>query len=286
MNNILDKLQGFLPGSLESVQSYVFSLAITAFITYLVLLIIGFSLNFFINRAQVLQDKRGETIKSIYKNTSNYILAAIVLIAAIKPFFADLSELILAGGIIAAVIGFGAQKVVNDILSGIFMVFEGTIKAGDFIHINEELEGGTVEEIGFRIIKIRLINGKLVTVSNGEIRKMVNGSVHKRRIFESVIFSFNENPLKVKELLQNVCNELNNKHTNYLKKNSDGSFEEEYKVYGFHSLDTSLNGYKISIVGTVNDTDYLSAVLEAKELMAQKLYENKIKMAETYIHQN
>lgn len=286
MNNILDKLQGSLPESLESVQSYIFSLATTTLITYLVLLIIGFSLNFFINRATVLQDKKGKTIKSIYKNTSNYILAAIVLIAAIKPFFEDLSELILAGGIIAAVIGFGAQKVVNDILSGIFMVFEGTIKAGDFIHINEELEGGTVEEIGFRIIKIRLISGKLVTVSNGEIRKMVNGSVQKRRIFESVIFSFKENPLKVKELLQNICIELNQKHNSYLKKNIDGSFEEEYKVYGFHSLDTSLNGYKISIVATVNDTDYLTAVLETKELMAQKLYENKIKMAETYIHQN
>ena len=72
----------------------------------------------------------------------------------------DLKEVIVAGGIIAAVIGFGAQKLINDLISGVFIIFEGTIKRGDFINVNGELEGGTVEELGFRIVKIRLINGK------------------------------------------------------------------------------------------------------------------------------
>lgn len=206
------------------------------------------------------------------------------MIAAIKPFFVDLKEVILAGGIIAAVIGFGAQKLINDLLSGIFMIFEGTIKRGDFIHLNEEPEGGTVEELGFRIIKIRLINGKLVTISNGEIRKMVNGSVEKRRIFESIIVSFNQNPGVVRTLLQEVCDELNEKQSQYLKIDREtGEYVEMYKVYGLHSLDTSPLGYKFSIVATVNDTDYLVASLEAKQVLAQKLYDNGIKMAEHVI---
>ena len=69
----------------------------------------------------------------------------------------------MAGGIIAAVIGFGAQdKLINDIISGIFMIFEGTIKRGDFIHVNGELEGGTVEELGFRICKDSLNKWKVI----------------------------------------------------------------------------------------------------------------------------
>ncbi|MFK4998397.1 mechanosensitive ion channel domain-containing protein [Bacillus sp. N9] len=80
-------------------------------------------------------------MESVVKNTSRYIFATIILIAAIKPLLVDLKEVILAGGIIAAVIGFGAQKLINDIISGIFMIFEGTIKRGDFIHINGELDG-------------------------------------------------------------------------------------------------------------------------------------------------
>ena len=165
------------------------------------------------------------------------------------------------------------------------MIFEGSIKAGDFIHLNDGLEGGTVEEVGFRITKIRLINGKLLTISNGEIRQMVNGSVYKRRVFESIIFSFNEDPIRVKGILENVCDELNIKHYDYLKiEEQTGEFEEKYRVYGFHSMDTSPLGYKISIVATVNDTDYLTAVLEVKELLAKTIHREKIKMAESYVN--
>jgi len=267
------------------ITDYVISIGTTSLAGYLAIKVIGYLINQIFKRSHLLEEKKEETIKSLYKNTSNYVLAVIILIAAVKPFFADLSEVILAGGIIAAVIGFGAQKVVNDILSGIFMVFEGTIKAGDFIHLNSEPEGGTVEEVGFRITKIRLISGKLLTISNGEIRKMVNGSVYKRRIFESVIFSFNEDPIRVKEIFENVCTELNIKHYAYLKRDEQtGEFEESYRVYGFHSMDSSPLGYKISIVATVNDTDYLTAVLEVKEILAKTIYREKIKMAESYVN--
>ncbi|MBD3108420.1 mechanosensitive ion channel family protein [Bacillus sp. AGMB 02131] len=282
---MFESLKPFVDIDFTVITEYVISLGTTSLATYLAIKVIGYLLNQFFKRSRLLEEKKEETIKSLYKNTSNYVLAIIILIAAIKPFFADLSEVILAGGIIAAVIGFGAQKVVNDIISGIFMVFEGTIKAGDFIHLNGEIEGGTVEEIGFRITKIRLLNGKLLTISNGEIRKMVNGSVYKRRIFESVIFSFHEDPIRVKEIFINVCDELNLKHHAYLKRNEKtDEFEEKYQVYGFHSMDSSPLGYKISIVATVNDTDYITAVLEAKELLAKTIYREKIKMAETYVN--
>lgn len=124
-----------------------------------------------------------------------------------------------------------------------------------------------------------------MTISNGEIRKMVNGSVEKRRIFESLIVSFNQDPGIVRVLLQEVCDELNTKQLAYLKMdNSTGEYVEMYKVYGLHSLDTSPFGYKFSIVATVNDTDYLVASLEAKEVLAQKLYAHKVKMAEQLIN--
>ena len=282
---MFEDIKSIVSIDLAVIGDYVFSLATTSLAGYFAIKIIGFLLNQLFKRSNFLEEKKEETIKSLYKNTSNYILAVIILIAAIKPFFVDLSEVILAGGIIAAVIGFGAQKVVNDILSGIFMIFEGSIKAGDFIHLNDGLEGGTVEEVGFRITKIRLINGKLLTISNGEIRQMVNGSVYKRRVFESIIFSFNEDPIRVKGILENVCDELNIKHYDYLKiEEQTGEFEEKYRVYGFHSMDTSPLGYKISIVATVNDTDYLTAVLEVKELLAKTIHREKIKMAESYVN--
>ncbi|MCG7334538.1 mechanosensitive ion channel family protein [Sporosarcina sp. ACRSM] len=285
MKEYLNSVQQFFDINFESVRGYFITLALTILFTYALIVVCRKILQQLFKRTSILEEKKKETIESVVKNTSRYLFATIILIAAIKPFVVDLKEVIVAGGIIAAVIGFGAQKLINDIISGIFMIFEGTIKRGDFINVNGEPEGGTVEELGFRIVKIRLINGKLVTISNGEIRKMVNGSVEKRRIFESVVVSFHQDPSIVKQLLREVCEELNQKQLDYLKVDQlTGEFVEKYKVYGLHSLDASPFGYKFSIVATVNDTDYLPAALEAKEAMAQKLYDNKIKMAEQLIN--
>ncbi|WP_318614421.1 mechanosensitive ion channel family protein [Sporosarcina sp. YIM B06819] len=284
MQGILQEIRKFFPFGFDDVSSYFSKLALTIAITYGLLVIFRIAMQQLFKRTTILEEKKKETIESVVKNTSKYVFAIIILIAAIKPFVGDLKEVIVAGGIIAAVIGFGAQKLINDIISGIFMIFEGTIKQGDFVHVNGELEGGTIEELGFRIVKIRLINGKLVTISNGEIRKFVNGSVEKRRVFESIIVSFKQNPGEVKQLLQEVCEELNGMQKHYLKVDSStGEFEEMYKIYGLHSLDTSPYGYKFTIVATVNDTDYLKASIEAKELLAQRLYDGKIKMAEQLI---
>lgn len=284
MQVIVKEVRNFFSVEFEDVRDYFLTLALTILITYAVIVIFRITMQQLFKRTTILEEKKKETIESVVKNTSKYIFAIIILIAAIKPFVGDLKEVIVAGGIIAAVIGFGAQKLINDIISGVFMIFEGTIKQGDFVHVNGELEGGTIEELGFRIVKIRLINGKLVTISNGEIRKFVNGSVEKRRVFESIIVSFKQNPGDVKQLLQEVCEELNGMQKHYFKIDpSTGEYEEMYKIYGLHSLDTSPYGYKFSIVATVNDTDYLKASIEAKELLAQKLYDGKIKMAEQLI---
>ncbi|MBO0586975.1 mechanosensitive ion channel domain-containing protein [Sporosarcina sp. E16_8] len=285
MNKFSDLLQEFIDIDLSVVKEYFITLALTIIFTYLLFVVFRKIMQQLFKRTTLLEEKKKETIESVVKNTSRYIFAIIILIAAIKPFVGDLKEVIVAGGIIAAVIGFGAQKLINDLISGVFIIFEGTIKRGDFINVNGELEGGTVEELGFRIVKIRLINGKLLTISNGEIRKMVNGSVEKRRIYESLIVSFNQDPGIVRVLLQEVCDELNAKQLTLLKVDKlTGDYVEKYEIYGLHSLDTSPYGYKFSIVATVNDTDYLVASLEAKKVLAQKLYDNKVKMAEQLIN--
>jgi moderate conductance mechanosensitive channel len=274
-----EQILGFFEINWNHVKDYFLSLILTAVSSYLVIRLLRFFLHHIFKRTNIIDEKKESTIESVVRNTANYVLFFIILFAAIQPFVSNLKDFIMAGGIIAAVVGFGAQKVINDLLSGVFIIFERTIQKGDFININDELEGGTVEELGFRVVKIRLINGKLVTISNGEIRKLVNGSVEMRRVFESVIVSFNENPGKVKMLLQEICAELNERHKEFLLiDRTTGVFREEYQLYGLHSLDVSPIGYKFSITATVNDVDYMKAARETKELLAQKMYDNNIMM--------
>ncbi|MGJ7919856.1 mechanosensitive ion channel family protein [Neobacillus sp. LXY-4] len=279
MENWTQSIFTFFKIEWENVQDYFLSLILTAVVSYLTIRIIRLFIHQFFKRTHFIDEKKENTIESVVRNTANYILFFVILFAAIKPFVENLKEFIMAGGIIAAVVGFGAQKVINDLLSGMFIIFERTIQKGDFININEELEGGTVEELGFRVVKIRLINGKLVTISNGEIRKLVNGSVDMRRVFESVIVSFNENPGKIKALLEGVCTELNERHKDFLLVDkTTGEYKEKYQLYGLHSLDVSPIGYKFSITATVNDIDYITAARETKELLAQTMYDNRVIM--------
>ncbi|WP_407271620.1 mechanosensitive ion channel family protein [Radiobacillus sp. PE A8.2] len=284
MNALFENFASLFEVDWSTITEYMLTLLTTIIITYALVYLIRFVFRQIFKRTTILSDKKEQTIESVIRNTGHYIAFFIITLAAIKPFV-NVQELLLAGGVIGIVIGFGAQKLIQDILAGGFFLFEKQFQKGDFVHINGEVNGGTVEELGFRVVKIRLLNGKLMIVPNGEVRKLENGNVEKRRVFESVIVSFNENPATVKQLLTEVCDELNKLQQDYLRKDKlTGEFIEIYQVHGLSSLDASPLGFRFSIKATVKDDNYLEAMQQAKELLAQKIYEHKIQMPTQHVY--
>jgi small conductance mechanosensitive channel len=269
-----------LPGTKTlTLGDYSFHLLFTILITYFGLGLLRFFVHQWFKRTHFLEQKKQKTIVSIVNNTCRYLFFIVFVVAAIQPFF-DLKQILVAGGVFGIVIGFGAQSLIKDIFAGAFLVGEEQFQIGDFVHINGDPEGGTVEELGFRVVKIRLTSGKLMFVPNGEIRKIVNGNIERRRIFESIVVSFRENPSQIKQMLEDICAELNTTQSHAFVVDSNGDFVESFHVHGLSSLDSSLVGYKFSIAATVKDTEYLKAVQATKELLAQKLYDENIKMPE------
>jgi moderate conductance mechanosensitive channel len=265
---------------ITELKKYLIMMIITIIITYSTIYIIKISLTQFFKRTHFVERKKEETAISIISNTANYIAFFVIVIAALKPFV-DIQNLLVAGGVLGIVIGFGAQSSIKDVLHGFFFIFEGQFKKGDFVTLNDSLDSGIVEDLGFRALKVRLINGKLLTISNGEILKVVNGNVERRRIFESIVVSFRENPSKVKKMLENICEELNEIHRDFLIIDKETKKPiEPYRVHGLSSLDSNPLGFKFSIVATTYDTTYMEAVQEVKEIIAQRLYDEEIKMPE------
>lgn len=277
MDGLINKVMSFFEVDWSNIKDYGISLGLTFVITYLIIFLIRFLVSQFFKRTHFINEKKEQTIETVIRNTSYYVGWFVIGISAINPFI-DLKELLVAGGVIGIVIGFGAQKLIQDIIAGFFFLFEKQFQRGDFVHINGELEGGTVEDLGFRVIKIRLINGKLMTIANGEVRKVENGNAEKRRVFESVLVSFEEDPTRIEELLQLVCDTLNETQADYLKKDKTREYIEPYQLHGLSSLDANLQGFKFSIKATVNDEDYLAAAQQTKRLLAKTLFENQIKM--------
>ena len=86
----------------------------------------------------------------------------------------DITPVLTGAGIIGLAVGFGAQTLVKDIISGLFLIAEDQVRIGDVAEINGI--GGAVEEINLRTIVLRDVEGVVHDISNGEIRTLANKS--------------------------------------------------------------------------------------------------------------
>lgn len=120
---------------------------------------------------------RAKTLGSVLSNFitwSVYIIAGTMLLSELGV---AVGALIAGAGILGAALGFGAQNIVRDLLSGLFIVFEDQYGIGDQVDLGEA--SGVVESVGLRITQVRDTKGTLWYVRNGEILRVGNSS-HKK----------------------------------------------------------------------------------------------------------
>lgn len=256
------------------------------FIVAIVFLIAVFVLQKFVRsiltRSRFIQGKEQETMVSMLNSIIKYVATLGFLFFALEKFGIEVGSMLAGAGVIGIVIGFGAQSLVQDLLAGIFMIYEKQLKQGDWVKANSEHEG-LVEEIGFRVIKIRQWSGKLVTINNGQVRSIENYNMNKMRVIENVTTSFYQNPKEVFAVLEEACVQLNQELGDYLKKDLSGEPVEPFAVFGMSSLNDQYHGYKYTVIGLCEDLAYFVAAKNTRRIIAQFMYENNIQMAEQHI---
>ncbi|MGO1543033.1 MAG: mechanosensitive ion channel family protein [Gulosibacter sp.] len=125
--------------------------------------------------ASVRTVQRTRTIGQVLTNILRVVIAVIAImwsIGIISPSF--LASLTVLSAAIGAGLGFGAQKIVGDVLNGLFMVIEDQIGVGD--EVDMEYASGIVESVGVRVTQVRDVHGQLWYVRNGEIQRVGNNS--------------------------------------------------------------------------------------------------------------
>jgi len=117
---------------------------------------------------------RAEAIESVLKSLVSVVVFSVTILLVLGEFDINLAPLLAGAGVVGIAIGFGAQSVVGDFLSGTFMLLEDQYGIGDVI----EVEGvtGEVENISLRTTKLRDLSGTVWHVPNGTIRKVGNHS--------------------------------------------------------------------------------------------------------------
>lgn len=120
------------------------------------------------------QRQRASTIASVLKSVATFVVFGIAFVTVLGQFGIRIGPILTSAGVLGLAVGFGAQNLVKDFLSGIFMMVEDQYGVGDVIDVGDAV--GTVESVALRTSRIRDLNGGLWHVRNGEIQRVCNMS--------------------------------------------------------------------------------------------------------------
>ena len=118
--------------------------------------------------------QRAKTIGSVLRSMATFLIYGLAFILVLGELGLNLGPIIASAGIIGVAIGFGAQNLVKDFLSGIFMMVEDQYGVGDVVDLGEA--SGKVEGVGLRVTTLRDIKGTVWYVRNGEVLRVGNSS--------------------------------------------------------------------------------------------------------------
>ena len=150
--------------------------------------------------------QRAMTIGSVLKSVITIVLIAVFGTMMLSEIGVNIAPIIASAGIIGIALGFGAQSLVRDFLSGIFMIFEDQYGVGDVVDVGEAT--GTIEAVTLRVTRLRDLSGTVWYVPNGEILRVGNMSQNWARAVVDVSVGYSEDLARVKRVLAEVAHDL------------------------------------------------------------------------------
>jgi moderate conductance mechanosensitive channel len=156
--------------------------------------------------ANLEAQKRVKTLSNILSKAAFIAVFVVALMMVLKEIGMDITPLITGAGIIGLAIGFGAQNLVKDVISGFFIIMENQIRVGDVAVVNGK--GGLVEEINLRTIVLRDLDGTVHVFPNGTINTLSNMTRGWSRYVIDVGVAYKENVDKVMQVLRDIGEEM------------------------------------------------------------------------------
>lgn len=176
-------------------------------------------------------NKRVVTLSSILKATGVVAIWVIASMIILKQVGIDIGPILAGAGIIGLAVGFGAQNLVRDVISGFFILLENQVRVGDVAIINGT--GGLVESINLRTITLRDLSGVVHIFPNGTINTLSNMTKDWSAMVFNIGVAYKEDTDRVAQVMTEVAEELR----------SDDNFKdkilEPLEIFGLDSFDDS-----------------------------------------------
>ncbi|MBD1379849.1 mechanosensitive ion channel family protein [Metabacillus arenae] len=161
-----------------------------------------------------ISERRENTLVRLLENVLTYIIYFVALMMVLETFTIDVKALIAGAGIVGLAVGFGAQSLVKDVITGFFIIFEDQFSVGDYVRVGQF--EGHVEEIGLRTTKIKNWTGELHIIPNGNIMEVTNFSIHNSIAFVDVSVAYEGDISESERVIQELLEELPSKYEEML----------------------------------------------------------------------
>lgn len=162
-----------------------------------------------------INDRRMNTLSEILKKVVKYVLVFIGIVVSLDLFNINTTSIIATAGIGGLAIGFGAQSLVKDVITGFFILLEDQYAVGDYVKIGG-LEG-IVEELGVRVTKLRDFTGELHIIPNSNIQIVTNRTRGAMRALVKISIAYEEDIERAIKVLEKVSEDLSKSNENIIE---------------------------------------------------------------------
>lgn len=162
------------------------------------------------DKLRTIDAKRLKTVLSVLKSFATIIIIFTWFLSALRIFGVNTSAIVTTAGIGGVAISFGAKSLVEDIISGIFLMLEDSFVIGDDITVAGKT--GNVEKIGLRTTTIRDYNGELHVIPNGEIRVVTNRNKNIQRALITVPIAYDADAQMAMDILTEALKKVDDDH--------------------------------------------------------------------------
>ncbi len=213
-----------------------------------------------------ISNTRGKTLKALTQSILRYVVYFVGILMILGELGINTTSILATAGIGGLAIGFGAQSLVKDVITGFFIIFEDQYGVGDFVKIGDI--SGTVEEIGLRITRIRGFKGDVNIIPNGEITTVTNYSRENSAAIVDVNIAYENDVDKAIEIVEKVSRQ-------YAAENQ--SIVEEPRVFGITSMDNV--GLTLRLVARTLPMQHWGIERELRKVIKEAFDKNNIQFS-------
>ncbi|MGR3309603.1 MAG: mechanosensitive ion channel domain-containing protein, partial [Candidatus Brocadiales bacterium] len=161
-------------------------------------------------KLDIFSTRRKQTIAPLMKDAAKYLTFFFAVVLILRQIGINTSTILAGVGIAGLAIGFGAQTLVKDIITGFFIIFEDSISVGDVVMVGDIR--GFVEKVGIRVTKLRTLSGQLEIIPNGEIGKIGNFNREWMRAIIEVGIAYEGDIDKAMKTLKEISDQYTTEH--------------------------------------------------------------------------